>query len=70
MFVSSVGVNKANNSKATKIGSAAGIGAGALYRLRAAFVAYRPHSQRNVPHGRAVIFKVLSKELTYGKYDL
>ena len=34
MFVSSVGVNKANNSKATKIGSAAGIGAGAAYLLK------------------------------------
>ena len=34
MFVSSVGVNKVNNSKATKIGSAAGIGAGAAYLLK------------------------------------
>ena len=34
MFVSSVGVNKVNNAKSTKIGSAAGIGVGAAYLLK------------------------------------
>ena len=34
MFVSSIGVNKVNNAKATKIGSAAGVGVGAAYLLK------------------------------------
>lgn len=34
MFVSSVGVNKVNNSKTMKIGRAAGLGAGAAYLLK------------------------------------
>ena len=34
MFVSSVGINKVNNAKATKIGGAAGIGVGAAYLLK------------------------------------